>query len=442
MSPRNNDYMVSQASSYSDEGSSSAAGSFATSLSTEQPECCKTPVDANEIEALLEDPTHAKSDGANVFQTSLNVGKLCMGTGTLALPFAAEKGGLLLNAVGLGLIGLWNYYSAKCLLRCLDNLPQIDEVKDGRRGGEGNCSMTEMEQQPLYGTMESSSGINEELRNDSYAEIRSLPPPPDGTTTYGVVAWYASGPRGLMALDMLMIMLFFGILIAYEVAMQSFINDTPLTTGSSRVDLLIPSVIVALLSCAPDLGFLSKFSGMGLLAVVLSFVVIALQGFQENGFSGFRDAFDLNLWPASLSEASSWFGVVVFGYGVAPFVFNFRESMTNPHQVDLAVQIGLFLVYVGYIIMSNGIRVLFSPSHIFDGDVLQAMPNNWISLIVRLFMTFMVSVTAPLIVLPCGELIEGKLGIDNTQHSLHKRIFVRLAVCVICTLFSEFLGSG
>ena len=32
----------------------------------------------------------------------------------------------------------------------------------------------------------------------------------------------------------------------------------------------------------------------------------------------------LKLMPEGLSAASSWFGVVVFGFGVAPFVFNFR----------------------------------------------------------------------------------------------------------------------
>lgn len=85
--------------------------------------------------------------------------------------------------------------------------------------------------------------------------------------------------------------------------------------------------------------------------------------------------------------------------------------MADPRQVNLSLQFGLTMVYGCYIIMSNGIRTLFSPSFTFDGDVLQAMPNTWISLIVRLLMTFVVAVTAPLIVVPCGELIEGKLGI-------------------------------
>mmetsp|Transcript_37386 Transcript_37386/g.78849 ORF Transcript_37386/g.78849 Transcript_37386/m.78849 type:complete len:508 (+) Transcript_37386:95-1618(+) len=423
------DCMVSQASS-SDEGSSTAdSDSFNTPLSVE-------PDVPNENVALLHNATPTRN-GANVFQTSLNIGKMCMGPGTLALPFAAEKGGLLFNVGGLVLIGLWNYYSANCLLRCLEHLPRDDKIELEER------SLTELEQQSVYGTTDSNFGVNNQpKKTDSSARIDSMPPPPEGTTTYGVVAWYASGSKGLVVLDLLMILLFFGILIAYEVAMQSFINDTPLTTGSKSIDLLIPSIIVGALSCAPDLGFLSKFSGMGLLAVVLSFVVISLQGFQENGCSGFRNGFQLNLWPESLSGASSWFGVVVFSFGFVPLIFNIRDSMAKPMQVGLALQIGAVLVSFGYIIMSNGIRVLFSPSHVFHGDALQVMPNNWGALVVRLLMTFSVSVSAPLLVLPCGELIEGKLGIGGTQHSLHRRIFVRLTICAICTIISAFLGSG
>lgn len=114
--------------------------------------------------------------------------------------------------------------------------------------------------------------------------------------------------------------------------------------------------------------------------------------------------------------------------------------MACPQHVGLSLQIGLFLVYVGYLMMSNFIRVLYSPSHDFDGDVLQAMPNNWISLIVRLLMTFMVTTTAPLIVVPCGELIEGKWGIDSTIAL--NRIFVRVPFCVLCTFLSDFLPNG
>ena len=111
--------------------------------------------------------------------------------------------------------------------------------------------------------------------------------------------------------------------------------------------------------------------------------------------------------------------------------------MAEPQKINSSIQIGLAIVYVGYIAASNGILVLFSPSHQFEGDVLQAMPDTWVSLMVRLLMTFMIALTAPLIVVPCGELVEGKLGINDTQKSL--KVLVRVLFCIICILISEFV---
>ena len=116
-------------------------------------------------------------NGATVFQTSLNIAKLCMGTGTLALPFAAQKGGLVLNMLGLAAIAIWNYYSADCLLRCLEYIPDSPDPMNELAGSSG---------------------------------------PPSGTTAYGVVAWHAFGKAGLFGLDSLMIMLSVGLLIAYQ----------------------------------------------------------------------------------------------------------------------------------------------------------------------------------------------------------------------------------
>ena len=87
--------------------------------------------------------------------------------------------------------------------------------------------------------------------------------------------------------------------------------------------------------------------------------------------------------------------------------------MAQPGQVNTSLQMGLFLVYFGYVAIANGVSILFAPSYIFEGDVLQAMPDTWISLLVRLLMIFVIAVTAPLIAIPCGELLEGKLGLDQ-----------------------------
>ena len=182
--------------------------------------------------------------------------------------------------------------------------------------------------------------------------------------------------------------------------MLSFIDGINETNGTSKWDEIFPGVMVAILSCAEDISFLSKFSAIGLMALALSFGVISYVGVKENGWIDLTDILQLNLWPDSVSDASSWFGVVVFGYGVVPVIFNIKDSMSNPQLIGLSTKIGLAIAYFGYLFASSGIRILFSRTHSFEGDVLQALPNSPISLIVRLMMTCVVAVTAPFIVVP------------------------------------------
>jgi hypothetical protein len=282
--------------------------------------------------------------GATILQTTLNVAKICTGTGTLALPYASERGGLLFNALGLLAVGAWNYYSANCLLRCAELISYPDEtgvvvvvIDDGEEGVANLDGGSRIG----YGTIEDSDGSStaaatrrrRRLHHRDRSTHRPRGPPP-GTTAYGAVAWHACGPRGLALLDALMLCVFGGIVVAYEIAMASFVNGTPLTTGSRLLDLLIPNAILVVLSCVPDVGMLGRHSsGLGLAALAASFAVASWRGYAENGFDGFlllpRTPTALldggsGLWPESVSAASSWFGVVVFSFGVVPFVLNFR----------------------------------------------------------------------------------------------------------------------
>lgn len=212
-------------------------------------------------------------DGATVYQTSLNVTKICMGTGTLALPYASEVGGLLFNALGLLVICGWNYYSANCLLRCLEYLPNVeDDVEDRIGGGDDDpydddefvddyddddiairprLTVGRMGDVRLgYGTndivdhrttLETTQGRRRRRRRRD--DLKMMPPPPPGSTAFGRVAWYSLGPmgtntgfpfisffsaqinerpvfrsprdtfQGLMVLDLLMLSLYIGLLI-------------------------------------------------------------------------------------------------------------------------------------------------------------------------------------------------------------------------------------
>ena len=113
-----------------------------------------------------EDNDNETHGHATFQETIINLMKTCAGTGTLALPYAARQGGLILNVFGLFCIAGWNIFSVQRLVECLKYL--------------------------------------DKSRN-----------PPAGTSTFGKVAWYAFGNKGLMALDLMMLILLCGIIVAY-----------------------------------------------------------------------------------------------------------------------------------------------------------------------------------------------------------------------------------
>mmetsp|Transcript_34650 Transcript_34650/g.49189 ORF Transcript_34650/g.49189 Transcript_34650/m.49189 type:complete len:147 (-) Transcript_34650:159-599(-) len=106
--------------------------------------------------------------------TVINLMKTCAGTGTLALPFAARQSGILLNIFGLLCIAGWNLFSVQRLVDCLNYLDQQNQ--------------------------------------NNTSNIKA----PEGASTFGKVAWYALGNKGLLALDIMMLLLLCGIIIAYE----------------------------------------------------------------------------------------------------------------------------------------------------------------------------------------------------------------------------------
>ena len=157
-----------------DGGSYHSCNKSETSASMAEEDSFNTPLSAEQPDATIDEI----KNGASVFQTSLNMAKMCMGTGTLALPFAATEGGLLFNIIGLLLIGMWNYYSANCLLRCMEYT--VD------------CADNDEQQYTSYGAIETNM--------EESATTRRYHSPPPGTTAYGKVAWHASGYKGKMAI--------------------------------------------------------------------------------------------------------------------------------------------------------------------------------------------------------------------------------------------------
>ena len=183
------------------------------------------------------------------------------------------------------------------------------------------------------------------------------------------------------------------------------------------------------LSVVPNMGYLSKASALGLIILGLTFGVIAAFGDFHGTFHG------LSFLPQNgLSGISHWFGCVVFGFGVVPLTYNFHESMAEPDQMVPATGVALAGVALVYIAIGCGLVVLY-PN--VDGDILQNLPSTGVlPILVRLAMAVVVLVTAPLLIVPCGELIEDKLVADGEQTSTRLRASVRLGVCFLCTIIS------
>lgn len=143
-----------------------------------------------------------ESDGkTSVFQTSMNMMKMCIGTGVLALPYATNEAGLLWYGVGLALVTLWNIYSTDRLLKCRK---YMEEFKL-----RASTSVLLTRKQLFQRTSDVMVNFDEHLVVDA-------PYYDNNTSTFGKVALFAFGKFGLHFVDAIMIILMFGIVVAYE----------------------------------------------------------------------------------------------------------------------------------------------------------------------------------------------------------------------------------
>ena len=422
---------------------------------------------------------------ATVLQTCTNMAKTCMGTGCLVLPFAARQGGWLLHTFGLLVIAAWNIYTVQRLCLCLEYLPLQQQQQQQqpsmiqpiqRRSNNNNnhkkgrlSTIVSGEELDLCETGHKSDVLNNGTGNHQPAQRAEsnktalhsyhLHHPPEETAMFGKVVWYAVGPYGLMALDILMVSFLIGILVTYMNAMRSFLRDTPLTTNSDVVDALILVFIMGPLSCVPHMGYLARASAMGLLVLAATFVVLGVYGLEEyNSLKQPHHSAEIvsSVLPEhGLWGISHWFGCVVFSFGVAPLTYNFRSSMADPTQMVPATGYALMGVALAYMGLGIGFWMLFPD---LEGDLLQELPlTGFLPVITRLAMVVVVLTTAPLLIVPCGELMESKISYAATQsmilftssrnrnqyherlnddhdHHQFRRILFRFGIC--------FLGVG
>ncbi|MEM1008215.1 MAG: hypothetical protein AAGJ35_04360 [Myxococcota bacterium] len=313
--------------------------------------------------------------------TILNLIKTCMGTGVLTLPFAAQQGGVLLHTLGILGIAGWNLVSVQRLCHCWEYLC----VEDGST--RSSCS-----------------------------------------SMLGLVARKAMGKAGVWLVDTSMFLLLMGIIIAYQDAVFGFWQATDYSTGSDWGDALVTLLVLVPLSTVPHMGHLAKASAIGLTVLLLTLIVIAFYGDYTMATTS------IHWFPQSgLEGLSKWFGCVVFGFGVVPLTYHYRTSMEEPHRMVEATFVALLGVASLYILVGLGLACGF---HI-QGDVLSALPlEGWLPKVVRLGMVIVILATAPLLIVPCAELLEGHLAAGASHVGVHTQLGIRVAICGAATLIA------
>jgi amino acid permease len=401
---------------------------------------------------------------ATVGQTILNLGKTCMGTGCLALAFACQQSGIVVFTLGLALIAAWNVYAVERLCRCLEYLPPTTVTTTTKEHSSTTTtttthSDTDTTDLLLSGNLSSltSNGGEVIVQKANSIPTRSTAAafsdhknkstngtaaaaPPLGTATFGVVVWHAFGDIGLQAADAMMLILLQGIIVAYISAVIAFLRDTPLTLQRPWRDAVLPGLAIAFLSLVPDMGYLSRSSAVGLTVLIATFCVIGIVGVLDTQYYYYNhemtNAKILQVWPESLTGLSHWFGVVVFGYGVVPLTYNYRESMAEPHKLVEATAIALAAVAVLYVLMGLGLYVLYPA---VSGEVLHELGGGVIPVLARLAMVWVTITTAPLLVVPCAELIEGKWGIRDARGRAVSRLGIVTFAAIAAVLLPGFV---
>jgi len=365
---------------------------------------------------------------ASILDTVMNIVKTCMGTGILALPYAANQVGCWIHWFGLIGIALWCTVCVERLLSCLEWIKILVLLK---------------------------TRIKEKHRVLGSSVDNEVAVPPNGCSGIGEVAFYAFGPKGLEILNYTFALLLFMIIVAYLAAVNGFLEDTFLTTQHKGADLVVPSIVIGLLSNVPDMAFLAKFSALGIAMIVLVFGVIIIEGIMVDEHS---DSFiSLQQWPRNgLASIGQWYGCTIFGFGLVPLTYNLRVSMKEPQKMLFATGLGVSGTAAAYIVLST-IALLLFPT--IQGDLLQVLPkpptrktgdtideygnDNFfimmrviIPTLVRLAMVVVAMTSAPLLVLPCGELIEDELSF---YHHERVRVVVRIGICVLAAVVTCIL---
>lgn len=320
-------------------------------------------------------------EGSSYISASVNLAKLCIGTGILALPFATVKGGIIASPLGIALIALWNGVSCNQMIEC-KNACEFKHAPDML------------------------------------------------SSTYSRIAYCSGGWSAVYLTDFSIIVTLLGVCVTYQITfgklMEDFFESCGYTTISNSELSLVAFLILAVpVLITDDVSHLTKYSVVGmimLLVGVSAIIIFGIINFGNDVLTGVPAWQELPLWPASLDDISTFLGITTFGFGICALVFPVEQSMTEKSHFGWAVFLSLLAVWIIYSVMGIGVGILFThaPGGI-SSNILENLPQQSIAAeVVRVSFALICLLTYPLAFIPPVKMIEHYLMVivrrltDNT----------------------------
>lgn len=311
----------------------------------------------------MADPSLDHRIGSSTLGASLNLAKLCIGSGILALPFATAKGGLLVSPLIMATIAVWNGWACSLMMEC---------------------------------------------KNAVVDRSLSLPT----ASTYSRIALAGLGKVGMAVTDVSVVLTLLGVCVAYQITFASLVHDLlgPIPALSLPSLALASGLLAFPLSCAGDVGALSWLSLAGLLCLCVGVMAILSSGLQAFGWETWQHPLlssvtgeQLSLFPESSSALAAFIGITTFCFGLCSLAFPVEESMEHKADFPIAVRWSLLAVWLMYVLLGDGAALLYlhHPQGI-SGNILSDLPRS--SVAAALVKLSMASVR-PLPSLPCAPFL-------------------------------------
>lgn len=255
--------------------------------------------------------------GSSTLGAVINIAKLSIGNGILALPFATSRGGLVFSPIAIALIAAWNVVSCFMMIQC--------------------------KQAVSHRTF-----------------------PPEISSSYSRIAYCAFGHWGAIITDLSVFLTLFGVCVSYQIAFAQFLKDIPSHPLQNWSDIAqtigytyFSMLIVYPLSCQKNIGFLAKTSLAGLTCLLVSIGVLIGYGVTEFQ-PEMHNVDELSLWPETFTSFSTFSGVAIFCYGLCTFTFPIEESMRDRKEFPKAVIWSTILITIFYSLIGDTLAALYA----------------------------------------------------------------------------------